>query len=154
LKPKFTTDGALGMTRASRAKPPSSSVSLAMVNLGASETTTAPGLRLPLMFWAASAITGGCTARKTMSCDAAAVVFPGAVSMAGNCAFNLASVSALQSLMTIFRASFPARFHPSRKMRVTRPPPTKPRLLFVIISAFLFSTTDCLFVLRWPLTAR
>ena len=67
LKPQFTTDGAFGITRASRAKPPSSSVSLPIVNLGANDTTNAPDLRRPLMAAATSAMTGGCTARKTMS---------------------------------------------------------------------------------------
>ena len=82
---------------------------------------------------ATSAIAGGCTARNTRSCDAAASL-PEAAMMAGNRTLSLPSVSALQSLTTMLAGRAFARFQPSRKMRVMRPPPMKPiRLVFMVV---------------------
>ena len=71
-----------------------------------------------------------------MSCAAASALFPGAVSMLGKRTCNFASVSALQSLTTIFAGKAFARCQPSRRMRAMRPPPMKPRDLFVMMRSF------------------
>jgi len=50
----------------------------------------------------------------------------------GNRALSFASVSALQSLTTTLAGRASARRQPSRKMRVTRPPPTNPLVLLLM----------------------